>query len=228
MDAGDYLQAADLLWKADHGEVKAQVSRLFSRNQVGSKNQITGPVLLLPEFSHGCIITTNFDSIIEMVMGAFDGYMNGLQQPNKFASNLIQGERCLLKLHGDPGLYDTYVLTQKQYDEAYGKTPDFTKPLPKALRQIYVSHSLLFLGCSLEQDRTLGLFETIVKTKQFDIPEHYAILPEPSTKSAKRAKQRRLEELHIMPLWYPSGKHDFVEKYLKLAMDVGGKRITLE
>jgi hypothetical protein len=81
--------------------------------------------------------------------------MHGMQQGNKFVPKLIKGDRCILKLHGDAEDHDTYVFTADQYDQAYGSPVDFKKPLPRALRQIFVSHSLLFLGCSLERDWTL-------------------------------------------------------------------------
>ncbi|MEI6150502.1 MAG: SIR2 family protein, partial [bacterium] len=114
-----------------------------------------------------------------------------------------------------------------QYTEAYGSPDfDFTKPLPKALRQIFVSHSLLFLGCSLEQDRTLTLFQKVCNDKQFEIPDHFAILPAPPDTANKSAKEGRLLNLRIRPIWYPVGKHEFVGLYLSLVADMVDGRLS--
>lgn len=222
----NYLKAAQMLWDHDSSQVKNYVRNKFDKRQI-SKDSICGPITLLPKISHGCLITTNFDSIIEEVVGrgSLEGYMHGLQQGNKFVPKLIKGDRCILKLHGDAEDHETYVLTEGQYRNAYGDPLDFTKPLPKALRQIFVSHSLLFLGCSLEQDKTLELFNAVYSDSQFEIPDHFAILPEPKTATAKRKKESRLINLKIRPLWYPRDNHDFVEKLLKLAIDMVDGRL---
>jgi hypothetical protein len=88
-----------------------------------------------------------------------------------------------------------------------------------------VSHSLLFLGCSLEQDRTLELFKKVVDVQEFEIPDHFALLPEPSSGKKKNQKEGRLLELKIRPIWYPDKEHRFVERFLSLAIDIAEGRI---
>ncbi|WP_443070080.1 SIR2 family protein [Sulfitobacter sp.] len=70
----------------------------------------------------GCIVTTNFDPLIETVLGKghITGCMHWRQEGNKFSTKLIKGERCLLKLHGDTEDHETCVFTSEQYDQAYG------------------------------------------------------------------------------------------------------------
>ena len=223
----DYLGAAQMLWDADASQVKNFVRTEFAKEQI-PPGGLLGPIKLLPQFSRGCIITTNFDPVIELVVGKgeFDGYMHGLQQGNKFVPKLIKGDRCILKLHGDAEDHETYVFTEKQYAEGYGSPLNFKKPLPRALRQIFISHSLLFLGCSLEQDRTLELFEKVCADKEFEIPDHFAILPEPLGAGAKSHKEACLFPLNIRPIWYPEGEHHFVESYLALAIDIAAGRIS--
>ncbi len=184
---------------------------------------------LLPFITDGCIITTNFDDAIEQVFKkkniAFDGYMHGTQQHN-FFSRLVRGQRCLMKLHGDADDQSSYILAQSQYNEAYGKPFNFKLPLPKALRQLYISNSLLFLGCSLENDMTLSLFHHVKQENDYEIPEHYAILPEPDSITVKKEKESRLLALNIQPIWYPDNKHEFVESLLLLAIDMAENRIS--
>jgi hypothetical protein len=151
--------------------------------------------------------------------------MHGRQQGNKFVSKLIKGERCILKLHGDAEDYETYVFTNEQYDEAYGNPLDFTKPLPKALRQIYVTSSIIFLGGSLEKDKTLDLFNEVMNDADFDVPDHFAILSIPRNGETKNQKEARLNDLQIRTIWYPAEEHVFVDSYLRLALDMASERL---
>jgi len=224
IDAYQYLEAAEILMNKDDTQFINYINDRFSfRRDWEEKDIMKSAIQLLPEIADGCVITTNYDKVIEKVYDhskkSFEGFMYGTQQKNRFVTDLLRGDRCLLKLHGNVGEPENYILTLSQYNEAYGSEPDFSKALPKTLRQIFISHSLLFLGCSMEQDRTLDLFKAIKEEEQFEIPEHYAILPKPSTAEEKRAKENRLLQMNIKTIWYPEGEHDFVEKLLKLAID---------
>jgi hypothetical protein len=223
IDQGQLLDAAQVL--ADHSPVLATN---FIRTTYHVQ-RVFGPVTLLPRIAHGCIVSTNFDDGLEEAFKlaglTFDGYMHGTQQHN-FFSRLVRGQRCLLKLHGDADDPQTYILTRSQYLDAYGEPLNFQRSLPKALRQIFISNSLLFLGCSLEQDRTLDLFRRVKQQSEFEIPDHYALLPLPENLQIRQQKEASLLELNIQPLWYPSGEHEYVESLLRLVLDVADKRIS--
>ena len=221
----DYLKAAQLLWDQDDTQLTNYIRNKFAEGEIpGGKPK--GAVTKLPGFCSGCVITTNFDPVLEKVFKSFEAQMHGLV-PNKFAQKLIEGDSCLLKLHGHFKDHETYVFTQDQYREAYGEPVDFKRALPRALRQVFVSHSLLFLGCSLDQDKTLNLFQTVVADKDFDIPNHFAILPEPTSGETKSQKETRLLKMKIRPIWYPNGKHEYVGMYLDLITDAVSGRVAL-
>ena len=230
----DYLQAAQVL----HDSAAEQV-RHFIKTEFRQRGAINGPVRLLPELANGCIVTTNFDTVIEDLFRdrgqPLDGYMHGTQAGNNFVQRLLRGERCILKLHGDAGQANTHVFTQAQYQAAYGEPFAFQNQLPRALRQIFISHSLLFLGCSLEQDKTLDLFKSVVDEAAFEIPDHFALLNEPATMQERARKEDRLLQLKIRPLWYATpadaeGKpdHGLLEQILKLAIAVARKQVVFE
>lgn len=225
IDSEHYLAAAQAL--VEHDPV--QTENFIRTKYRIQKIKLTGPMLLLPRIAKGCVITTNFDDAIEQTYGRddvhFDAYMHGTQG-NNFFPRLVRGDRCLLKLHGDSDNPDTHILTHVQYANAYGSPFDFHKPLPKALRQVFVSQSLLFLGCSLEQDWSLELLEQAKHADEYAIPNHYAILPAPDDAQAKQQKATRLLRLNIQPLWYSAGEHEFVERYLQLIIDVAERRIN--
>lgn len=225
----DYLEAAELLYKEDSITFKSYISDRFLLNPDVVKSDLEiGALKFLPLIADGCVITTNFDRTLEELFRlsskAFGGFMHGVQNKNKFVTDLIKGDRCLLKLHGSVGEEDSYIFTKSQYDDAYGSTLDFDKALPKTLRQIYISHSLLFLGCSLEKDRTLELFSKVQESKQFEIPQHFAILPEPPN-GQKRKKETFLREINIKTIWYPEEEHEYVEKILQLALDIASGKL---
>ena len=222
---GDYLEAAQLLWEEDDTQLTNYIRNKFAFGEIPD-GKIKGAVKKLPEFCSGCVVTTNFDPVLETVFESFEGRMHGVQF-NKFAQKLIEGDSCLLKLHGDHKDHETYVFTKDQYLEAYGDPIDFTRPLPKSLRQIFVSHSLLFLGCSLDEDKTLELFQKVVDEGAFEIPNHFAILPEPNGGESKRQKETRLLKLKVRPIWYPSGEHDHVGMYMDLITDAVNGKVVL-
>lgn len=234
----DYLQAAQVLQDA-----AAQQVQHFIKTEFRQRGAIHGPVRLLPELSNGCIVTTNFDTVIEDLFRdqnqPLDGYMHGTQAGNNFVQRLLRGERCILKLHGDAGQANTHVFTQAQYQAAYGGTNGepfaFQNQLPRALRQIFISHSLLFLGCSLEQDKTLDLFKFVVDEAAFEIPDHFALLNEPATPQERARKEARLLQLKIRPLWYATPTdadnnpdHSLLEQILKLATAIARKQVVFE
>lgn len=232
-----YLEAVELLYGTNKTLVDSFVRNIF---ELSANPVISGPVLLLPKICDGCIVTTNFDDVIETVFikerKPIEGYMHGTQNHNQFAAKLIQGERCILKLHGTVNDPETYILSKAQYKDAYGDGDsfDYTRPLAKTLRQIFISHSLLFLGCSLEQDRTLGLFQNVVNSRAFDIPAHFALLPKSSDHAKYLAKEELLQQAKIRPIWYqaPEGRdgkydHSGLEKLLKLAIDCAAGRTRI-
>jgi len=225
IEQGHHLEAAQAL--ADHSPV---LTNNFIRTTYRVQ-KLAGPVLLLPKVAHGCVVTTNFDDAIEEAFKreqlAFDGYMHGTQQHN-FFSRLVRGHRCILKLHGDADDPQSYVLTRAQYLAAYEDPVNFQRPLAKALRQIFISNSLLFLGCSLEQDWTLDLFRRVKQQSEYEIPNHYAFLPLPASVQRRQEKEAALLDVNIQPIWYPATEHAYVEKLLLLSVDVANKRIALK
>lgn len=230
----DYLQAAEVLYAAAEDRVNHFIKTEFRKRPSG----VQGAVTLLPQLSHGCMVTTNFDTVIEDLFRAegqpLDGYMYGKQPGNAFVQRLLRGERCILKLHGDASQDNTYVFTRSQYASAYGEPLSFENQLPRALRQIFISHSLLFLGCSLEQDKTLDLFQSVVDERAYDIPDHFALLNRPANPHERQQKESRLLRHKIRPLWFdtppgPDGVPDFslLEQILSLAIAVARGRVSL-
>jgi hypothetical protein len=230
IQSGKYLEAAQKL--AAHNRV--QTSHFIRTTYRAQQLKLhAGPMQHLPRFAKGCVVTTNFDDAIEKTYEArkldFKAYMHGTQEHNFFA-RLVRGDRCILKLHGDAETDATHILTAEQYEQAYGQQPgfEFHKPLPKALRQIYISQSLLFMGCSLEQDWTMDLFQAACDGNGYQVPNHYAVVPAPADLQARQQKEARLLALNIQPIWYPDGDHGLVERLVDFIGDVAEKKIVFK
>lgn len=231
--SGQYLEAAQELAAYDKVQTSHFIKTTYRASQLKLK---AGPLQHLPRFARGCLVTTNFDDAIEKTYeGAthqgrpldFKAHMHGTQEHN-FFSRLVRGDRCLLKLHGDAESDVTHILTAEQYEQAYGKPFNFQKSLPKALRQIYISQSLLFLGCALEQDWTMELFKAARDSDGYQVPNHYAIVEAPSDVQLKQQKETRLLDLNIQPIWYLHGEHQMVECLVDLIADVAEKRFVFK
>lgn len=227
----DYLTTVQKLYEYNKVIVDNTINSKFD----GAQNKVLeGIIGLIPQLTDGCVITTNFDKLLETVFEdrnkPFQGFMQGIQQHSSFASKLVQGSRCILKLHGTFDDPETYIFSKQQYDDAYGSGfLDYTKPLAKVLRQIFISHSLVFIGCSLEQDRTLELFLDVVDSNVFDIPNHFAFIPEIDNVD-KVQKETLISGANIKPIWYQvtvdekGQNHEQLEQLLKFAIDCANGR----
>ena len=74
-----------------------------------------------------------------------------------------------------------------------------------------------------------------VRTKAFEIPDHFALLNEPATPQERARKEARLLQLKIRPLWYATpvdgdGRpdHGLLEQILRLAIAVASRKVVFE
>jgi len=186
-------------------------------------DDISGPVLSLPDLFDSCVITTNFDRILEKAYEncgkAFAEKTTGRGAVNAFYRAIPAGERYLLKLHGNLDNVADRVLNKSEYDDAYGNDGSihFDRPIPKLLKRLYTSFSFLFLGCSLAYDRTIQTFSKIAQDVGVDsLPYHYAILACPADDDKREKIEQQLADAHISAIWYPEGEHEYVEEIIKL------------
>lgn len=189
------------------------------RDVFGKTGSITEATLLITDLFPDTVITTNYDRLIEQ---AFDtGAKNAFQVINGLdALAEPDTERVsIIKLHGDIKVPGQCILSKNQYDQAYGNGDiDLTRSIPKLLEYYYKNSSLLFLGCSLNNDRTVEVFRA-VKQKVGDIviPQHFAIEQAPETEQALSDRNAYLANLGITGIWFEKGRFDCVEDMLRLA-----------
>lgn len=177
--------------------------------------------MLITELFPDTVITTNYDRPVEQAFdtGAPDAYqvINGMDAMADPAAD----RTTIVKLHGDIRTPGKCILSKNQYDQAYGDgTIDMTRPIPRLLEYYYKNSSLLFLGCSLNSDRTVQVFRAIkadIGDRDIVIPQHFAIEQAPETEAELVARNEYLLRLGITGIWFEMGQFQYVEDMLRLA-----------
>jgi SIR2-like domain len=195
-----------------------EVRDVFSRT-----GTITDTTLLITELFTDTVITTNYDRLIEQAfdIGSKEAFqvingLNALVKPDSDRASVI-------KLHGDVKTPSQCILSKNQYDQAYGNSGiDLTRPIPKLLEYFYKNSSLLFLGCSLKNDRTVHVFRAIkqgIEQKYGDIviPQHFIIEQAPETEQALSDRNASLASLGITGIWFEKGQFQYIDAMLRLA-----------
>lgn len=169
-------------------------------------------------FQKGLVMTTNFDRVLEHVYLAHRNEAIPTVTPmnQDRLDQLCQNQALsLFKLHGDIGSeavsIDDLVFTGAQYDKHYAAN----SPLVAALTRWFSNRRLLFLGCSLNADRTMQVLQQ-VSLSQNGI-RHYAILGCKEADIVKRSKE--LAALGILPIFYDDRNHDALRVILERLLE---------
>lgn len=202
LNKGQFEEAAQILYE----NMGAPAFNELLGNTYGADREIVGAINFMPYIFRTAVITTNYDPILKYIYdnanNSFEEYVNG-SDAESFAASLGSGKRTLLKLHGDYWLVKNRVLTFDEYQNAYSNEAVINSLIETA----FFNKTLLFLGCSLNTDRTLKKMEEYVSNRGHErCVKHYCFLELP--KDGSRIPIRnRLSNCNIFPIWYPHGKH---------------------
>lgn len=219
LKAGEYEEAAQYLEaKMTSFSLNAAIEKEYGDHRLEGQ-QLTGPASYIPKLVEGPVITTNFDRVLEKVFEQagipFDLTIVGAK-PDLIGRVTRTRSRGLLKLHGDWNDRTDRVLTKTEYDTQYGgagpTSVDMTLLLPSSLSSFLAAHSLLFLGCSLDKDRTVTTLGQLAKVLPGMV--HFAIVEDPKTVTKRIEKSSFLASLNILPIYYPTGQHEKIEALL--------------
>jgi hypothetical protein len=200
------IDAASLLAEsADRFQLLVEKS--FGR-QVSEEQARTGAVSYLPKLSSGPVITTNFDRVLEAAFQAtgmpFEDFITGVE-PDNVIRAMHRNKRLLIKMHGDALDRTARVFTGWEYKEGY-------KTISRLAWIVFTNRPLLFLGSSLDKDKTLEVLEEIHK----ELPglTHYAVVAASYSVTDLRKRRRELDSVGISPLWYLPGDFKSIERIL--------------
>lgn len=216
VETQQFEKAADILVAWDRHVFYGQVRHEFSKQPAPNKPT---PLTRLPQIAQGPIITTNFDPVIETVyrdLGrpfADDRRILGARKyPDQVVTALQQNWTALIKLHGDADDPESLVFTGIEYEQGYGDIDSNPGPIERLASVIYTNRPLLFLGCSLETDRTLTSLINVFKRNPYI--GHYAVLPAYYRASLRMRRIDNLDAAGIRALWYRPGRYDDVDDLL--------------
>lgn len=174
--------------------------------------------LRISELFTDTLITTNYDKLLEQV---FDTGSDSVQVINGMvAKEPLQADKVtVIKLHGDIQRPQKCILGKAQYDQAYGEEGlDLGRPIPKLLKYYFKNRSLLFVGCSLQNDRTIQVFKELKRIAgDVDFPQHFALEQIPNSQELLINRNGELARLGITAIWYPKGQNEQVESILSHA-----------
>ena len=171
------------------------------------------PISLLPYLFPELVLTTNFDETLETIYRECGHpfqttFLPG--HPELLRQLMLKGGVCgLFKLHGTVTgeliEYEKIVFTQAQYDRHYGKD----SPLTRELKACFENRMMLFLGCSLDSDRTMELLQEVIHPGS----SYYTVIScEPSERDEK---VKQLGEKHIRAILYEKDHHEAVRVILE-------------
>jgi hypothetical protein len=207
--AGDYEGAASRIF----GSMPHQLfNECFESNfTIRATQPVDGAVRLLPILFESIVITTNFDPILEQVYATgeknFQEILYGMAV-GEFRRKYINGSRCLLKLHGNYNITHGRVLLSDEYNGFYNPKSNGREELSLIFRR----GGLIFLGCSLCQDRTMVLLKEIADADA-NMPRHFAFLQRPDERMLVD-REHFLAERNIFPIWYDGDHGTDVEALL--------------
>lgn len=237
LDKNEFETAASELERYLGGTMEYVLVRTFG-NHVYKSTPGSSELEILPQLFRNLILTTNFDEVIEMLYAKVNGEYIGKLTPQSSKDvklsykRITNGDPTLIKLHGDVATRE-FVLTEQQYNEVYGKHLDMTLPLPALLRDMLIFKTILFLGCSLEYDRTLRVIEQAQMggSRSFaflELPKETANAEKPWSpklfeqkdgESVKKDELRKREEFlrshNIFPIWFPYKQYDALKMFLQ-------------
>ena len=206
--------------------IAAQTIEVFARDFRSSfdGHRIVAAVSPSSEFIgllDGPMITINFDRVLEDChtdkTKPFREKVVGTENTGRFIKAIYAGEKYLLKLHGNIDEQNNRVLTKAEYESRYGSPEiNFALPIPKTLKKVFSSFSVLFCGCSLIADRYLQVLKHEYDFDKNFIPNHFAILVAPDDPDERVIRDRFLACHGISPIWFAEGDWSAPENILQL------------
>lgn len=127
-----------------------------------------------------CIITTNYDNLIERALSNFEV----ITYTNKYkVAHLSEYENYIFKIHGDIQEPDKCILFPNEYDELYSQGE---RSSTFELKKIISDKSILFLGFGMSDPYITYVFEFIDNLYSGFNPEHYIITTDKNRKWPKK------------------------------------------
>jgi hypothetical protein len=207
LQTGQYEEAATSLF--DHIPLPLFNERFENTYRLPKNRNIEGTIRFLPMTFSSIVITTNFDNILEKIFMSqnleFHAVLEG-PEIAKYRGCKDETKRFLLKIHGDHKDTNKRVLTKDEYENFYSSTA----AAKEELALIFRTHPVIFLGCSLNNDRTLTLLKNVFDADP-RIPKHFTFIPKPVEEAKWREREHFLTQHNIFPIWFENDHDQSIE-----------------
>jgi hypothetical protein len=182
---------------------------------------------ILARHTDGPAITTNFDRVLETAFSdAENAFAYALWGRRPALADLtLRGRgRVLVKLHGDAQEAETRVFTRGDYQRTYGPHRERSSaryPMRELIAAIASARPLLFVGCSLQNDRYLRYLGA---APRLPTGTHFALVPDPGSARGRVARARQLAKWNIGPIWFDDGRYETIPPFLQRAFERAPRR----
>lgn len=216
---GRFEEAASFLYNINSKIFIDTIKSELNKDKI-EYGKISNATKKIPYITSNLIVTTNLDNLLEKLWEDNNMELKVITPDstdilNKATQN---DEYCLIKLHGSVEESSKYVITKEQYDNAYGVTSenkiDYNNDFPSNLGKIMISKTLLFLGCSLKNDRTLHVLNSIMQSFGNKV-QHYAFMELSASEEENIKTERRLSKYCISVIWFPSKEYEAINTLLE-------------
>lgn len=207
----------------------SEVQEIFKHKRISEvKNTLKRqPHTLLPVlFTNRLILTTNFDNLIELIYQDNEKLLSACSDGDSLKMDDINKNVTMLyKLHGTIDRPNSIILTNEKYKNHYGSENPDNHDIPltehgRILNKFLTGNSVLFMGCSMEEDDELMLF--------YKKSTNFAIFP--CTENNREKVEKRLSGKNILPILFPipelntdekdfpDGSFDFINDILEYCL----------
>jgi hypothetical protein len=170
------------------------------------------------------VITTNFDRIYENYCNNIPGTRSGgFKIINYYSEDLVDeirsDTRLIIKAHGSIDDISKMIFTRSEYHHAKMRYAQFYE----VLKAVFLTHTVIFIGCSLEDPDVMLLLEEVKITGSSERP-HYAIIKQRSQNILVLSDWRKT--YNIAALQYGPSHDDLSNELRALADRVEVERAT--
>ena len=177
---------------------------------------------LLPKIPFRCILTSNYDNLIE---GAYS-LASGGSIPMKFtqedllniSSPLRKDDFYIFKVHGDIERPNTVVLGSRDYQKLFYRAPEYRQ----FLETIFSVYTVLFIGFGGSDPDLDNILEKLSTVFSRTIDKHYILLPEKKFNTTEKKRlliDKRLEVIEYEPENNHRQVDDFIQDLYNIFID---------
>lgn len=179
---GSYLNAAEIIFSDTN---IADAKDFFKENFLTPKYNPKSVQEAVHKLDQKIVITTNYDIIYEKQCGPIDGengYIVKRYYDDGILDEVRSPNRLIIKAHGCVKEPEKIILTRSQYYKIKKEYPLFYN----ALNSLFLTHTVLFIGCSLNDPD----IQLILENTNIAVPcnhPHYAIMAEGEHSAIKKS-----------------------------------------